>query len=250
MTEELVLVHHGIKGQKWGVRRFQNKDGTRTSAGIARYGGNNNGSADNSSRAARHLTNDQKKALKTGVAIAGVVLAAYGGYKLNQAINKRSVITASHVGAVFANQFANDVGAKGIGPGTNPHQRVTAGARSRSYATQASTYFNNQVSDNIAGRRGVGKLRNAANYYKLKSGKATPFDLYDYQRMASESVSKSGAFDRDTYRKLKERAQTSQDKKAYEEWHYAALLIDAVNNGGQIPFKRLDQERSIWVTGN
>lgn len=27
------LYHHGIKGQKWGVRRFQNKDGTRTKAG-------------------------------------------------------------------------------------------------------------------------------------------------------------------------------------------------------------------------
>ena len=30
------LYHHGIKGQKWGVRRFQNKDGTRTSAGKRR----------------------------------------------------------------------------------------------------------------------------------------------------------------------------------------------------------------------
>ena len=27
------LMHHGIKGQKWGVRRFQNPDGTRTAAG-------------------------------------------------------------------------------------------------------------------------------------------------------------------------------------------------------------------------
>ena len=31
------LCHHGIKGQKWGIRRFQNKDGSLTPAGKKRY---------------------------------------------------------------------------------------------------------------------------------------------------------------------------------------------------------------------
>lgn len=31
------LYHHGIKGQKWGIRRFQNSDGSLTSAGKKRY---------------------------------------------------------------------------------------------------------------------------------------------------------------------------------------------------------------------
>ena len=35
---ESYLAHHGIKGQKWGVRRYQNEDGSYTKAGRKRYG--------------------------------------------------------------------------------------------------------------------------------------------------------------------------------------------------------------------
>lgn len=31
------LYHHGVKGMKWGVRRYQNKDGSLTNAGKKRY---------------------------------------------------------------------------------------------------------------------------------------------------------------------------------------------------------------------
>ena len=30
------LYHHGIKGQRWGIRRYQNPDGTYTEAGLKR----------------------------------------------------------------------------------------------------------------------------------------------------------------------------------------------------------------------
>lgn len=37
MGEHNILAHYGVKGQKWGVRRYQNKDGSLTSKGQARY---------------------------------------------------------------------------------------------------------------------------------------------------------------------------------------------------------------------
>lgn len=37
------LYHWGIKGMKWGVRRYQNKDGTLTAAGRKHYGDGNAG---------------------------------------------------------------------------------------------------------------------------------------------------------------------------------------------------------------
>lgn len=45
------LYHYGIKGMKWGVRRYQNKDGSLTSAGKKRY--NQNDWSDDAKEASR-----------------------------------------------------------------------------------------------------------------------------------------------------------------------------------------------------
>ena len=75
------LYHHGIKGQKWGVRRFQNEDGSYTAAGRKRYGyDERSGSSDGKSR--KGLSDKQKKALKIGAAVTATALVAVGGYAL------------------------------------------------------------------------------------------------------------------------------------------------------------------------
>lgn len=38
MAKDYYLVHHGISGMKWGIRRYQNDDGSLTTEGRARYG--------------------------------------------------------------------------------------------------------------------------------------------------------------------------------------------------------------------
>lgn len=55
---EVYLAHHGILGMKWGVRRYQNPDGSLTAAGRKRYAIDSDGSI-------RKLTSKEKKAAST-----------------------------------------------------------------------------------------------------------------------------------------------------------------------------------------
>ena len=55
---EVYLAHHGILGMKWGVRRYQNPDGSLTAAGRKRYAIDSDGNI-------RKLTSKEKKAAST-----------------------------------------------------------------------------------------------------------------------------------------------------------------------------------------
>lgn len=88
------LYHFGIKGMHWGVRRFQNTNGTLTVAGKKRYTLDGDKNHSNVKRVKttpdKELSDKKKKALKIGAAVVGTTLAAYGGYKLYQVSNQRN----------------------------------------------------------------------------------------------------------------------------------------------------------------
>ena len=84
---ETYLSHHGIKGQKWGVRRFQNPDGTLTAEGRKRQG----------------LSDKQKSTLKKVATAAGVTalagLAIYGAVKYSSAVKDSNFVELEQSGS-------------------------------------------------------------------------------------------------------------------------------------------------------
>lgn len=104
--ETNALCHYGLKGMKWGTRRWQYQDGRFNADGKARYFGQNsshrpdsvrklqgdppktNRSSGKNNRSGRSFDKERAKKIAKGVAIGtavvgGTVLAVYGAKKIN-----------------------------------------------------------------------------------------------------------------------------------------------------------------------
>lgn len=69
---------------RWGVRRFQKKNGSLTSAGKKRYSDEESDSEGTDAAKKKGLTSKQKKAIIIGASAVAAGLAIYGGYKISK----------------------------------------------------------------------------------------------------------------------------------------------------------------------
>lgn len=122
------ISHHGVKGQKWGIRRYQNPDGTLTEEGKKRYG-----------TISRYY---EKKTARRAMASAASV---FGGW-LGSAITMPAAVAASAPAVAFAPFLAGILGAVALSKTGDQLGSMTAkGDRARKLVDEESRALSTQI---------------------------------------------------------------------------------------------------------
>lgn len=111
------LEHHGVLGMKWGVRRYQNKDGSLTSSGRSHYGVKSRikKTVKKDVQKIKKVTSskDFKKKVAIGAAVTAAVLVGGGAIAYNVAVHKAveyliPYIVNGGTRALMTNTITND----------------------------------------------------------------------------------------------------------------------------------------------
>lgn len=169
ITQE--LFHHGIKGQRWGVRRFQEEDGSLTPAGEKRYNKDNDSTKPPgkklkyrerleqkyvnkglSEEAAKKAADDRIKTQKILAVTAGVTVAAASAYLITKHVKERT----------------DQVIKKGDVMQRIEGQKKWFGNKNRNLHDQFYVTNNDYDNRNYQDAFGYQKLRSYGKAYKLK----------------------------------------------------------------------------------
>ena len=182
MVYETELYHYGIKGQKWGIRRFQRKDGTLTPKGRKRYADDG---GDEAPAERKGMSESTKKKLMVGAGIALATAATIYAIENPKVVKMplsaaKKLATESNAAKAVSNVLKNsrtiDLVKKGAVKSASALKTVAtkaspsvatflknSGAKSMSALKTSSTRVGNAMLDAAllsAGTIAIGKLAN------------------------------------------------------------------------------------------
>ena len=202
------LQHHGIKGQKWGVRRFQNEDGSLTNAGKKRYDDNSK-EYKIPEKKSKHRIKLETKYTNKGFSKEDAELLANGRIKTEKILAVTAGVTITAATAYMINKDIKYKADKLIKEGTNI-QRI---AETGKTGIEGNLYTSYNKNDNIKyiGKLGLGRADNNGVVQKMnlkattnikvaskKHAEDTFIELFkndeDFRKNASETIKVSKGF--------------------------------------------------------
>lgn len=235
------LAHHGVKGMKWGVRRYRNRSGALTAAGKARLmklrGMTDSGSLTSAKReklerkaSKNAFISDKKKSthrLKleekykaSGMSDEDAKLAADGRIRLEKKAAVVGAVAATAAVAVYANhRYHMKVDDLVVGTKDHPLYRMQVGtgdldSSRRFYATNSHRDHEKYVNWGSGNRKKVMLAgKNDPGLYSVKISKEGGFKIMSEKKSA------------DLYKKLKEAdPQTFGAYRNYNDFNTKALM--------------------------
>lgn len=228
-TTEYELYHHGIKGQRWGVRRFQKENGSLTPAGKKRYSEKTDSESDTESRKRKNT----KRIAIGAAAVAVTTLAVAGGV---YAYKKKSYLSSIDMKSIQRGKYAVDSLSKDtIIPKGSTIFRTSTHPNLRSDLTYASMTRDDKNRYMIR----LGEMYSGKKLYQMKLKTITDvkipsekkqFDMFVDLLTNDEKFSKALA-----HNPFGETPKLFGDRKAAEVWasnyHYENFITRAIDLG-------------------
>lgn len=178
---ENYLMHYGVKGMKWGIRNYQNADGTLTEAGKKRYAITHPLKMNSSNRAqmkgaARRYKDTEKWAKKQNKLNVKT-------YKGKQTKEEKE----DSIDALIAAKYKTDAGKTHMGP----MDMVRDIAAAQYYRAKGSQIVKNVLGISAFAGIGIGGVQwtnRKAAYYKDMYKQATDKVISDYKQMAVKDI--------------------------------------------------------------
>lgn len=149
------LYHHGIKGQKWGIRRFQNTDGSLKSAGKKRY--------DREKKKQAHHDKIVNKYIKEGLSKKDAEVAALKREKVEKILKVAGAITLTAAAAYVAYNHYDKVTDRILDTSTELHN-ISVNSNK---GVEDAFYASYQKMDRMKYRGLYGKSKNPNDVYDM-----------------------------------------------------------------------------------